>query len=147
MLELESVDICVSLSSSFWQDPPKTKVFIDDNLIYEGQIVNPIDVQWTGSLEEGQHKIIVELYDKNKYQTLIENGTIVKDQLINIDKITLDEIDIGFLKHSLSKYYPDKSSHSSDIPECVTECVNLGWNGKWELAFNSPVYIWLLENI
>jgi hypothetical protein len=31
--------------------------------------------------------------------------------------------------------------------ESLQNCVNLGWNGKWTLPFQSPFYIWLLESI
>jgi len=29
----------------------------------------------------------------------------------------------------------------------LTNCIDLGWNGEWQLEFDSPFYIWLLENI
>lgn len=141
----EQVDIEVLLNSSFWDKAPKAKVYVDDNLIFDNTVDQPITVKFNGELTEGKHKLIIELYDKDKYQTILENGEIVKDQLLNIDAIIFDEIDIQFLKHSLSKYFPIQ--HSNDIPEELTNCVNLGYNGRWELEFTSPVYIWLLENI
>ena len=39
---------------------------------------------------------------------------------------------------------------ADNVNASVTEldnCKNLGWNGTWKLAFASPFYIWLLENI
>jgi hypothetical protein len=146
MSNFEPVDISIFLSSTFWKDPPRAKVYINDDLIFDNKIVEPKEVKWSGNLTEGKHKLTVEFLDKNKYQTIIENNKIVKDQLLNIDSISFDEIDIGYLKHTLSKYYPDQVQHK-DAPLLLNDCVNLGWNGKWEIEFTVPIYIWLLENI
>lgn len=146
MSNLEPIDISITLSSSFWKDPPRSKVYINDDLIFDDKITQSTDVKWSGSLPEGKHKLTVELLDKNKYQTIIENDKIIKDQILNIDAVSFDEIDIGYLKYSLSKYYPDQIQHKG-APLLVNECVNLGWNGKWDIEFSIPIYIWLLENI
>jgi hypothetical protein len=74
---------------------------------------------------------------------------------LNIDSIEIDEIDLGSLLWTASKYYPNypvvyktkMQSEGVNLPELVDNCVNLGWNGKWTLPFQSPFYIWLLENI
>jgi hypothetical protein len=137
---LEPIEISVVLSSTFWKDPPKAKVYVDDDLIFDGLITETKTIKWAGELTEIKHKLIVELHGKDKYQTVLENGKIVKDQILNIDSIAFDEIDIGYMKHTLSKYYPSNL-------EAIDNCVNLGWNGCWELEFTTPVYIWLLENI
>lgn len=142
----EPIDIAISLSSTFWKDPPRTKVYINNDLIFDDKIIQPTDVKWAGSLPEGKHKLTVELLDKNKHQTIVENDKIIKDQILNIDTVSFDEIDIGYLKHSLSKYYPDQIQHKG-APLLVNDCVNLGWNGKWEIIFTVPIYFWLLENI
>jgi hypothetical protein len=142
MTNFEPVDIVIGLSSTFWKDPPKSKVYIDDNLIFDGHVDEPKEIKWVGNLTEDKHKIIVELYDKDKYQTVLEDGKIVKDQILNIDLIMFDEIDIGYLRHTLSVYYADRKDNI-----IAKDCVNLGLNGRWELEFTTPVYIWLLENI
>lgn len=145
MIATEKVEIEISLSSSFWDKAPKAKVYVDDNLIFDSVVDQPIKVKFNGDLTEDRHKLIIELYDKDKYQTVVKDDQIIKDQLLNIDAILFDEIDIQFLKHTLSKYFPVQ--HSNEIPKEVTNCVNLGYNGRWELEFTTPVYIWLLENI
>ncbi len=145
MGNLEPIDILIKLSGSFWKDPPKAKIYLNDNLIFDGKIVQSTDVRWSANLVEGKHKLTIELLDKDKYQTVMENNKIVKDQLLNIDAISFNDIDIGYLKHNLSKYYPNKEYENT--PLLVKNCVNLGYNGRWELEFSTPVYIWLLENI
>jgi hypothetical protein len=71
-----------------------------------------------------------------------DKSAIVKDMLLNVVSVEIDEIDIGHLLHS-------KSTFTGDDPTrpVLSNCVNLGWNGTWKLTFTSPFYIWLLENI
>jgi hypothetical protein len=147
MSNLEAIDISISLSGTFWKDPPRAKVYINDNLIFENIVAELTEVKWSGNLSEGKHKLTIELIDKDKYQTVIEDNKIAKDQLLNIEFVSFDEIDIGFLKHSLSSYYPDQKQYVNEAPLLVKNCVNLGYNGRWELEFTTPIYIWLLENI
>ena len=94
--------------------------------------------------------------NKTVYDTKLDaNGNIVKDLLLNIDSIEIDEIDIGSLKWTASNYtpmYPESYTQhvlrtGQEIETELKNCVNLGWNGTWSLPFTSPVYIWLLENI
>lgn len=141
----EPIDIEITLTSAYWKDAPKTKVYIDNEIIFDGAIAEKKVIKYLGTLNEGNHKIIIELYGKDKYQTVLENGNIIKDQLLNITNISFDEIDIGFLIWQKSKYYPNIKENLAEYP--ITQCTNLGWNGKWELEFTTPIYIWLLENI
>lgn len=135
MSSLEPIEIKIILSGTYWKDKPQGRVFINDTLIFDDAISDKIDLNWSGDLPEGENSIIVELYGKDKHQTVLEDGKIVKDQLLNIEDISFDEISIGNLKHTLSEY-----DHGNN-------CVNLGINGRWTLKFKTPIYIWLLENL
>lgn len=147
MPDTESVDINIVLSGTFWKTPPRAKTYINDILIFDDLVIDKKIISWSGKLSDGIHKLTIELYGKDKYQTVLENGKIIKDQLLNIEEISFDDIDIEHLKHSLSNYYPDKEVYKNEVPLLVKNCVNLGYNGKWELEFKIPIYIWLLENI
>lgn len=144
MSNLDPIDITLKLSGTYWKDKPKAKVYLDSNLLFDGEISDPITIAWNDSIPLGEHKLVIKMYDKDRFQTVIENGEVVKDSLINIEQITFDGIDIGYLSQSLSTYHPNEQP---GIPLVVKNCVNLGWNGTWELPFNSPIYIWLLENL
>ena len=141
----ETVDIKIDLSADYWDERyPGARVYIDSQLIFNDIIIDATQVTWSGELAEGDHKIIVEMYDKKWGDTVTdENNNIVKDVILNIDNISIDTIDLGILLWTKSTYYP-----VDGIPrKSLDNCVNLGWNGKWEIGFESPVYMWLLENI
>lgn len=147
MDNLEKTEIKVNLSSTFWDKAPKARIYINDSCMFDDAVAAEQPIDLSVELPEGKHKLIVELYNKDKYQTVLQDDKIVKDQLLNIDSVSFDDIDIGYLSHKLSKYYPDQNYYSNSAPLLVNNCVNLGYNGRWELEFTTPIYIWLLENI
>ena len=140
-----TVEININLSAIGWEDRfPGAKVYIGDQLIFDKIISNLEQVNWTGDLVDSEHKIIIEMYNKHDGDTVIDkDNNIVNDVVLNIDKIIIDEVDLGSLLWSASTYYP-AGEHS---PDSLDNCVNLGWNGSWELPFSSPTYLWLLDNL
>ena len=140
----ETVDIKINLSSTNWGDRyPGARVYINETLIHEGLIEDPTEMSWSGDLADGDHKIVIEMYGKIPGDTVMDGDTIVNDVVLNIDSIAIDEIELDQLLWSNSEYFPK----DENAPKSMIECVNLGWNGRWELNFSSPVYLWFLENL
>lgn len=140
----EEVSIKINLSSTNWEFRyPGARVYINDKLIFENIVENPVEIVWSGTVKEN-NKIIIEMYNKIPGDTTLDNdGNIVNDVLINIDNISIDDIDLDDLLWTKSTYYPD----DNNAPSVLHSCVNLGWNGRWELEFSSPTYLWFLKNL
>jgi hypothetical protein len=141
----ETFNVKINLSSVGWKDRyPGARVYVDDQLIFNKIISTAELVDWTGELAAGNHKIVVEMYNKRDGDTVLDsNDNIVNDVVLNVDKIVIDDVDLDLIIWEKSTYYPD----GEYSPDSVEECVNLGWNGRWELPFNVPTYLWLLENL
>jgi hypothetical protein len=139
----ESVEIKINLSSNYWENRcPSARVYIDDILLFDNCVDTPIEINWSGAIFDGSHKIIVEMYNKKQGDTIVVDNTIVHDVLLNVDSIAIDDIELDQLIWAKSIYYPE----DAHAPNILENCINLGWNGKWVLEFSSPVYLWLLEN-
>ena len=98
--------------------------------------------------------MIIERSGKDRGQTVIEDGKITKDQLLHIKSIEIDEIDIGALVYEgvYTPAYPEpwasqQRSAGNILPESFKNVTTMGHNGRWELGFASPFYMWLLENL
>lgn len=95
---------------------------------------------------EQEHTFKIILKDKNDSNTKIDDaGNILKDSLIDVKNISVDEINIDQLFSELSVYRHDNNGHGQ-----LTENKffgHLGCNGVVELKFSSPIYLWLLENM
>lgn len=137
----EKVSIEINLSSLHWDVVPKAKVKLDSVVLFQGEVSEPVCIKHELDLIEGDHVIEVILTNKDgRRDTIMEDGKIAKDMLLNIDSVIIDDIEIGFLTNSLSVY-------ETESGEIHHNMVNLGWNGSWKLGFTSPVYMWLLENL
>lgn len=141
----ETVDIKINLSSEYWDYRyPSVRVYVNDTLLFDNTVSEPTEISWSGNLEETEHNIIIEMYDKQDSDTVTDSdGNIIKDVILNIDEISIDDIDLDRLLWTKSTYRPV----NKNAPDKLDECVNLGWNGRWELSFTSPVYLWFLENL
>lgn len=143
----ETLKFKIGLSGTFWDKVPQFSILIDDKTYISG-FADSKDTKYfefTDDLEEDKiFTLKIRLENKSDFDTVeSENKTeILKDLLLNIDHIEIDEIDIADLKWSLSEFIADDS-----LRPTLKNCVNLGWNGTYELKFTTPFYLWLLENI
>jgi hypothetical protein len=147
-MSTETLNFKVTLSGTFWDKRPKFSIWIDDTKIQDGEITSTEHqtIEFSQDLAEADHQLKIRLENKEDTDVVQENGSIIKDMLLNIDDISIDDIPLG---HQLWKaaYYPDeKKMFNGEEIESITGCVNLGWNGSYVVNFASPFYIWLLEN-
>jgi len=141
MMDTEKVSIEINLSSKYWDVIPRVKVKLDSVVLFQGEISEPVKVTHDVNLTEGNHEIEVILTNKDgRRDTVIEDGKIIKDMLVTVDSVLLDDIDLGYL-------ITTKSSYVTTEGESYSNMTSLGWNGSWTLPFTSPVYMWLLENL
>lgn len=152
---VEKLAFKLGLSGTYHDRRPEYTVLIDGAVVAEGAVTAATDevfyVEFSADLaEEADHVLSVRLTNKQSTDVVEseDKTAIVKDMLLNINSVEIDDIDIGSLKWTHSIYRPDAPQKFNDVT--ITElvnCVNLGWNGSWEFAFKSPFYIWLLENL
>jgi hypothetical protein len=111
-------------------------------VLQSSEIREPTKIIWKGNLTEGAQSIRIALFDKDgKSETILdETGKLIKDQLLHIDSISIDEINLDSMLHTHGKFLAEDG-------RSVDSIINIGWNGTWSLEFQVPVYIWLLENM
>lgn len=158
-MDKEVLNFKLGLSKSS-QKSPEFAVYINDKIFLDTKISaieNTTEYfEFDTEIDEGFCNLRIEFKNKLPEDTKTnQNGEIIEDLLLNIDCVKIDEIDLGSLLWTASNYkpiYPDVYKNKmllegKKLPETVQNCVNLGWNGSWNLPFTSPFYIWLLENI
>lgn len=155
-MDKETLHFKVGLSGTTATKQPEFKINVNGNNFYHGSLTQAPNTteyfEFDVELEEGKHDLKIELLNKTTADTVKDaQGNIVDDMLLNIDLIEVDNIDLGVLRWTGSVYeptYPDNYTDEAQkqVKE-VKNCINLGWNGVWRLPFDSPFYIWLLENI
>ena len=148
MADKELVHVKIGISGTYWDKRPQYRVEYNDVVACQGDIANDSDVveYLEFDCEYESDEVVLRVFLTNKTDSdTIENEdktAIVKDMLLNIVSVEIDEIDFGNLIYTHSEFVADDASRPT-----LKECVNLGWNGAWCLRWTNPFYIWLLENI
>ena len=156
----EKLKFKLQLYSTHWNKKPIVDVKINDKSYFKNEIAgtkeNPTLIEFEQECEEGKdYQLILDRSNKDKRQTIVnEKGDLLKDQLLHIKSIEIDEIDLGALLFEgvYRPNYPEpwatqQREAGHNIPETLKNSVDLGHNGTWTFSFTSPFYMWLLENL
>lgn len=98
--------------------------------------------------DSNDSKQVLELVMSGKlpeHTVLDSAGHIVKDRLIEIIDVSLDEIKLGQLFLDQAIYLHDFNGTTEKIQDKFFG--TMGCNGIVRLEFSSPVYLWLLDNM
>jgi hypothetical protein len=159
MANKEKLKFRIEFYSQFWDKSPIAEIRINDSTVYKDQITGSEDkptlAEFDYELTEGEkYELTIIRSNKDRRQTVVEDGKIVKDQLLNIKSIEIDEIDIGALVYEgeYTPEYPEpwatqQREAGNELPKSFKNVTILGHNGTWKLPFTSPFYMWLLENL
>ena len=99
--------------------------------------------------------MIINRSGKDKNQTIVnDKGHLLKDQMLHIKSMEIDEIDIGALVYEgiYTPHYPEpwatqQRKDGVELRESFKNVTQMGHNGEWKFTFSSPFYMWLLENL
>lgn len=96
--------------------------------------------------KEQQHLLEFVLKDKKPEHTQIdEHGDIVKDSLLKIQNICIDELDLDQIVYANAVY----QHHCNDDNAPLVEeqfFGSMGCNGTVKFEFDTPFYLWYLEH-
>ena len=155
----EKLKFKLELYATMWDKPPVADIKINEKSFFKEEITGtndkPTIIEFEHELEEGEsYNLIIDRSNKNKRDTIVEDEKIVKDQLLHIKSIEIDEIDIGALVYEgvYKPEYPEQwatqqAEAGNKLPETLKNVTQMGHNGTWTFSFTSPFYMWLLENL
>ena len=156
----EKLKFKLELYATMWDRPPHAEILIDDKMHFKGDITGTEDkpdlIEFEAEFEEGkEYNLIINRSGKSNNQTVInEKGDRLKDQLLHIKSIEIDEIDIGALVYE-GVYTPiyaepwatQQRQAGNELKESFKNVTLMGHDGEWRFKFESPFYMWLLENL
>jgi len=156
----EKLKFKIHLHAEMWDKPPIAEIMINDESKITKEITGtdkqPDIIEFEHELTSGiDYNLCIKRTGKTKGQTVVnEKGDILKDQILVIKSIEIDEIDIGSLLYtgSYTPEYPEpwatrQRQDGHDLKYSFKNASRLGHNGTWMLTFQSPFYMWLLENL
>jgi hypothetical protein len=147
MLTSQPVALKFTVTSTDYSVPLGMRVSLDGVVFYENaHVSSETSVQHQLSDDDGEHELVFQLFGKRPEHTKItDTGEIVSDAMLEINNITLDEINIDQIFQSLAIYRHD--FNGTQAPADDKFYGSIGCNGIVTLKFTTPVYLWLLENM
>ena len=145
----ETLKFRIGVSGSYWNKKPAYSVSVDG--VEQACAIIAADTgvveyaEFTlAVIEDSPHLLEIKLLNKTDDDVVEsqDKTEIVKDMLLNIESISIDDIELGQIKWDQSEFVAE----DPDRPT-LKNCVNLGWNGSYQLKFSSPFYLWLLEKM
>ena len=155
----EKLKFKIELYATYWNKPPSAEIVCEDRHFVggiTGTEDKPTVIEFTQQFQAGQKaELIIHRAGKEKGQTVVDNdGNVIKDQLLHIKSIEIDDINIGALVYE-GVYTPNyaepwatqQKQMGVELPKTLKNVVAMGHNGEWRFSFSSPFYMWLLENL
>ncbi len=152
---MEKLSFKITLDCEYHPDfqkiPPTYIIKINNDTVGSGEVTKETVVAFEYECPE-HSKLIIKMLGKSKYDVVLgDDGLPIKDKLLKITKIEIDDINIEKIVRTQSQYTPDDQwyleQNRSKFPLPITGIDKLGWNGVWSLKFTTPLYSWLLKNI
>ena len=145
----EELKFEVKLSGTYWDKRPQFSVWLDDHVIMQSEIASEAiqTIDFTKTVDDSDHTLKIRLENKTNQDTTVVNGEVVKDMLLNIEDIVIDDISLGQLIWDTTYILDEPQEYNGKTITQLDNCVNLGWNGTYVLKFSTPFYIWLLEKL
>jgi len=158
-MSTEKLKFKLEIWSEYWDKKPIANIIVNEHSHYNQEITGkekePTVIEFEHELTEGEnYSLIIERSGKDTTQTVVEDNKIIKDQLLHIKSIEIDEIDLGALVYEgvYTPHYPEpwasqQAAIGNILPDSFKNVTCIGHNGRWKLGFASPFYMWLLENL
>ena len=156
----EKLKFKLELYAVAWDKQPHAEILVDDVTHFNDKITGsdhgPSVIEFEHELAEGsEHFLTIKRSNKTTNQTIVnEKGDILKDQVLHIKNIEIDDIDIGALVYEgvYTPQYPEpwatqQREAGVELQESFKNVSQIGHNGEWQFKFASPFYMWLLENL
>ena len=122
-------------------------VWIDDVCVYQtDQLPGPQNIDFAVSDDDGEHELRIVISGKTAEHTKVDaQGNIIKDVVVNIPSVTIDDIDVDQLFNEKCVYTHDFNGSQPEIQDTFYGAA--GCNGTISFRFTTPIYLWLLENM
>jgi hypothetical protein len=157
-MSTEKIHFKIGLSGTYWDKKPHYTISIDNKEYVNAHITKESDateyVEFDCEVEEeAEHVLRIRLDNKAAEDTVTDNPDladckILKDMLLNLVSIEVDDIELGTIAQMAGVFkFDEPQNYPSPGATEIPLCVNFGFNGTYELQFSSPFYLWLLEKI
>lgn len=158
MPQFETIQFRLMLTAEYWDLPPCAIISINDVEKFNGAIIGNKDllqeIVFSHTLEFGNaYQLTIDRYNKNSDQCqILENGSM-RDQLLQIHSVIIDEINIRDIVWTQSRFFPvypepwatEQITLGNTLETGIIGETILGHNGQWVLGITSPFWQYIFD--
>jgi len=143
---MEKLDFEIKLLSNTTTLCPEVRTDIDHINYFSDQVLGEETVKFTASVADN-FNLHIKFAGNNPRDLILDDKGIPTNSVnVSIDSVKIEDVDITEIAYHQSKFNIDPSEKYIEEYQ-LTECMDLGLHGVWTLNIQSPVYIWMLENL
>jgi hypothetical protein len=143
---MEELTFKVKLLSNAVDTCPGVRVLLGDKEYFSGTVFCEETIEFNAEVSD-DFDLNVEFAGNDPRNFILDSdGMPTNSVTITISEVSIEGIDVIDIAY-------DKSTFTIDSAEkyienyILTNCMNFGFKGVWTLPIESPVYIWILENL
>jgi hypothetical protein len=135
----------IVLVPRWWNTVPEISYGIDEHMINTIPISNRVRLSFNLNLTPGDHKLWITYNNKNYNDCKLDQNL---DMAVEIESVSFEGMTLDRFRWT-GEYYPDYPDDYPDKQYVIKSATYLGWNGRWELPFTTPIFTWIhkIENL
>ena len=143
---MEELNLKIKLSSNATDICPVVRILLDDKEYFSGPVFGEETVEFDAEIDD-DFTLNVEFAGNDPRKLILDsNGMPTNSVTITISELSIEGVNITEIAYDKSTFTID--SHEKYIEEyTIKQCLDFGHKGMWTLPIESPVYIWILENL
>jgi hypothetical protein len=143
----DKVQLACTISSTNPTAAVGLEIWLDDTQIYNTEhVADPVNFVHEFADTDGEHQLRFVMKNKtHDHTTTDEVGNILSDCRISVSDVSFDEIKLGQIFIEKSIYEHNFNGTADPVKDKFYG--EMGCNGTVTLAFTTPIYLWLLENM
>jgi hypothetical protein len=140
-----NLELSLTITPRWWRVKPVIAYGIDSELVDTVQITDISTLQFSLPLNNGSHCVWIEFKNKDYNDCILDQNL---DMAIEIESVTVEGMTLDRFKWA-GLFYPDYPAWLTNQSPVIKSATYLGWNGRWELPFTTPIFTWIhrLENL
>jgi hypothetical protein len=143
---MEELDFEIKLLSNTIDNCPSIKIGIDSTEYFNGEVLGEQTVKFSASVLDN-FNLNIDYAGNNPADLILnEQGMPINSVIVTVDSVKIEGIDVTEIAFNHSKFNIDPNEKYIEDYQ-LEECMELGPRGVWTMPMQSPVYIWILENL
>ena len=140
-----NLELSLTIKPRWWRAKPIITYGFDSKLVDTVQITDISTLKFSISVPTGPHCVWIEFKNKDYRDCVLDQNL---DMAVEIVSVTFEGMTLDRFKWA-GNYYPDYPADYPDKQSVIKSATYLGWNGRWELPFTTPIFTWIhqLENL